>query len=93
MSDDLATVDAAIAKLNADYRRDGYVLVRRRKVGVHYCDRDGQPTGAPLMRFDASLVPGAGRRGRMAMGSALGGAGRRRVRPASRAPTRPEREN
>ena len=58
MSDDLATVDAAIAKLNADYRRDGYVLVRRRKVGVHYCDRDGQPTGAPLMRFDASLVPG-----------------------------------
>ena len=91
MSDDLATVDAAIAKLNADYRRDGYVLVRRRKVGVHYCDRDGQPTGAPLMRFDAS--PGAGRRGRMAMGSALGGAGRRRVRPASRAPTRPEREN
>ena len=59
MSDDLAAVDAAIAKLNADYRRDGYVLVRRRKeVGAHYCDRDGQPTGAPLMHFDASLVPG-----------------------------------
>ena len=59
MSDDLSAVDAAIAKLHADYRRDGYVLVRRRKeVGVHYCDRDGQPTDAPLMRFDASLVPG-----------------------------------
>ena len=58
MSDDLATVDAAIAKLNADYRRDGYVLVRRREIAVHYCDRDGQPTGEPLECFDASLVPG-----------------------------------
>ena len=58
MSDDLSVVDAEIAKLNADYVHDGYVLVRRRKIAVHYCDRDGQPTGAPLMRFDASLVPG-----------------------------------
>lgn len=57
MNDDLSALDAAIAKLNANYRSDGYVLVRRRKVSVHYCDRDGQPTGAPLMRFDASLVP------------------------------------
>ena len=58
MSDDLAAVDAAIAKLNADYWRDGYVLVRRRDIAVHDCSRDGQPTGEPLVCFDASLVPG-----------------------------------
>ena len=57
MSDELlAAVDAEIAKLNAVCRRYGYVLVRRRKVAVHFCDRDGQPTGAPLERFDATLL-------------------------------------
>ena len=59
MSDDLFAVDAEIARLNAFYWRYGYVLVRRRKeVGVHYCNQDGQPTGEPLERFDASPVPG-----------------------------------
>ena len=56
MSDDLAAVDAEISRLNAECRQYGYVLVRRRKVGVHYCDRDGQPTGVPLERFDATLL-------------------------------------
>ena len=55
---DLAAVDAAIAELNDRYWRDGYVLVRERKVGVYWREKDGQPTGRPLIRFDATLVPG-----------------------------------
>ena len=58
MSDELAAVDSRITELNAQYRRDGYVLVRKRKISLHYCDRDGQAIGRPLMRFEASLVPG-----------------------------------
>ena len=52
---DLGPVDAEIARLNAECRRYGYALVRRRKIAVHRCDCDGQPTGAPLKRFDATL--------------------------------------
>ena len=56
MSVELVAVDAEIAKLNSECRRYGYVLARRRKVAVHYCDRDRQPTGSPLERFDPTLL-------------------------------------
>ena len=55
---ELAAVDARIAELNRQYWPDGFVLVRKRKVGIYWRDADGQPTGRPLIRFDATLVPG-----------------------------------
>lgn len=56
MSDELSAVDVRIGELNAECQPYGYVLVRRRKVAVHRCDRNGQPIGAPLERFDATLL-------------------------------------
>ena len=51
--------DGELDRLNDEYRREGLVFVRKRKIGVYLRGTDGEPTGDALMRFEN--VGGCGR--------------------------------
>ena len=44
--------DGEIDRLNDNYRHDGLVFVRKRKIGVYELGEGGEATGAALMRFE-----------------------------------------